>query len=262
MTIKSKDNPNIKLFKELSKSKKSRYDNGLFTIEGVNLCMEAIKEDIQVICVLLTQDAGEKYTEEAFSLASSADRIYTITDVLAKYLSETKTPQGIFAICKILDKSSIVDKIDIGRRHILLQNMQDPGNLGTIIRTGDALGIDGVILTDDCVDIYNPKVIRATSGSIFRLPIYHEDDVPYVARILRDKGIKLYGAVVGYTKAKEIGTFQLEDSFVIAIGNEGNGLTSDAISACDDLLTIKMSDNAESLNAAIAAGIIIWEMQK
>ena len=262
MTIKSKDNANIKLYRELLRSKKSRQEKGLFAIEGVNLCMEAIKENIDIQCVLLTQDAGEKHTKEAFALASNADRIYTITDALSNYLSETKTPQGVFAICKILDKSSIVDKIDIGRRHILLQNMQDPGNLGTIIRTADALGLDGVILTDDCVDIYNPKVIRATSGSIFRLPIYYEDSVVNVAKVLHNKQIKLYGAVVGIPKARELGEFKFEDSLVIAIGNEGNGLTSEAISACDDLLTVKMKGNAESLNAAMAAGIIMWEMQK
>ena len=141
----------------------------MFTLEGIKILCDAINENLELHCVFITEAAAEKYSEALNLLINkvSENKIYYITEEISSKLSDTTTPQGVYAIVKKLDKCNYTDKILTNGKFIVLNNLQDPGNIGTIIRTADAVGINGIFLTDDCCDIYNPKLIRSTMGSAF-----------------------------------------------------------------------------------------------
>lgn len=260
--LKSRDNPFIKRYLSLLGSRKHREEEASFVIEGVRLCMEALYADsVEFSCLFVTHLAQEKYDDSVQLLFEKAQHTCIISDELGQRLSDTKTPQGVFAICKWLDKKSELDTIDTRGSYLLLESIQDPGNLGTIVRTADAFGLSGLILSADCCDIYNPKVLRATMGAVFRVPIHIAEDVTQAAMQLRAQGIPLYGAVVG-KDAVPITLCSFANGGAVCIGNEGNGLSEKLKSICDQRLTIPMQGEAESLNAAMAAGIIMWEMTR
>ena len=162
--ITSKDNPSIKLYRKLSDSKKSRKENGLFVLEGARLCFDSSVVSM-IELLIITETAYDKYADKLFDIEKS---IIKISDELGNKLSDTVNTQGVFAICKIPEKTELSDFIECNKKYIVLNSLQDPSNVGTVIRTADALGIDGVILCK-CCDLYNPKVIRGTMGSIFRI---------------------------------------------------------------------------------------------
>ena len=258
--ITSKDNSIIKYYTKLSLSKKERKETESFVLEGARLCLDAIKENSVLRCVLVTQTAMDKYNEAVNLLMDyvGEDKVYLISNELGNKLSDTKGTQGIFGICKILDKNFSVDTIYSGGKYVVLNNIQDPGNLGTIIRTADALGVSGVILSDDCCDLYNPKVIRSTMGSLFRIPIM-TDNINTILQTFKASNITTFAAVIDKSATNLI-ECDFSKGGVIVIGNEGNGLPPEIVNKCDEKLTIKMQGNVDSLNAAMATGIIMWEM--
>ena len=144
---------------------------------------------------------------------------------------------------------------------MFIVSLQDPGNVGTIIRTAEAMGLDGVIMTSDCPDIYSPKVLRSTMGSAFRLPIYVCTDPIETLDLLHNKGFSSYAAILD-ENSLTLGDFKFPDKSVALIGNEANGLKDVVVEMCQNSLMIPMRGNAESLNAASAANIIMWEMSK
>ena len=258
--ITSKDNPNIKLYRKLSESRKYRRENGMFVLEGVRLIADAVKEGAKLHAVFVTESCMEKLGGQAGmnDLLTGAD-CYVIPDLLGEKISDTGSTQGVFAVCGILDKPVVSDTIKSGGKYILLHSVQDPGNLGTIIRTADAVGVDAVFLSG-CCDLYNPKVIRSTMGSIFRLnvsEISFEETFP----LFNQRGIKTYAAVID-DDAISLTDCDFSEGGAILIGNEGNGLPAEVSELCDKKLTIKMQGNVNSLNAAMAAGIIMWELVK
>lgn len=253
--VSSKDNPSIKLYRKLSESKKTRKDRGLFVLEGARLCFDsAVIDKIEIL--FLTESAQKKFAEQ---ISHFSGRIMNISDGLGQWLCDTVNTQGVFAICKMLDNTGINDFIESGKKYAVLNSLQDPSNVGTVIRTADALGIDGVILCN-CCDLYNPKVIRGTMGSIFRIKII-ESTFPETIPALKSKGIISYAAVVDKS-AKSLTDCDFSGGVAAVIGNEGNGLSQDDIALCDDKFTIKMHGSIESFNAATAATIILWEMSK
>ncbi|MEG0614883.1 MAG: RNA methyltransferase [Oscillospiraceae bacterium] len=257
--ITSRENTNIKLYQKLLSSKKYRKEYGLFVLEGLRICLDALKENAELYCVLATKTALAKYSEALDLLKKSfPEKFFEITDELGDRLSDTVGTQGVFAICKTLDKSDFNDKISSGGKFIVLNNVQDPGNVGTIIRTADAVGISGIIMCNSC-DIYNPKVTRSTMGSIFRVPIFENYEIIDVLEIFKQNKIPTFAAVIDADAASLIDCNFGENSAVI-IGNEGNGLPEEIVQNCDKKLTIKMRGNVNSLNAAMATGIIMWEM--
>ncbi len=260
--ITSKDNPNIKLYQKLSSSKKARKENNMFCLEGYRLISDAVKENLELYCVFLTKKASEKYSK-ALNLQNDEtfNKIVYISDEIALKLSDTKTPQGVFAICKKLDKINYTDKILSSGKFIVLHNVQDPGNIGTIIRTADAVGVNGIILTGDNCDIYNPKLIRSTMGSIFRVKLYIENDFEKIIEIFNKNNVNSYAAVID-KNAISLTECNFTDNCVVVVGNEGNGLPKEISDLCTYKLTIKMQGNIDSLNAAMATGIILWEMLK
>ncbi len=261
MLITSKDNANIKLFQKLVSSKKARDEHNMFALEGVRLITDAILENSELHCVFITETAAEKYSE-ALNLVeknSSGGKIMYISDELSWKLSDTINPQGFFAVCKKLDKNVNADTIINNGKYVVLCNLQDPGNIGTIIRTADAIGINGIFLTDDCCDIYNPKVIRSTMGSLFRMNLWSIKTSDDVFKILREADIPTFAAVID-PEAVSVTECDFSNGGAVFIGNEGNGLPKEIAIQCDNKLTIKMNGNINSLNAAMASGVIMWEM--
>lgn len=261
MLITSKENANIKLYKKLSGSKKARDESGKYALEGARLVAEAIFEG-KAEKLFFTENALEKYYElfDASKIRND-ENAYVISDDLSKLMCSTQTPQGIYCIAGKNENIFSSDMIKAFSSFLILDGLQDPGNIGTIMRTCDACGIDCVLLTENCCDIYNPKVIRSAMGSVFRMNIFNELSFETIVDIMKDNQIKTYASVIDNT-ACEIRDVEFKGKYAVVIGNEGNGINKKNISLCDEKLTIRMNGNINSLNAATAAAIIIWEMTK
>lgn len=256
--ITSKDNKFIKLYKKLADSKKERINSGLFIIEGLRIVEDAVSENIDIHSLMVTEQYCDKYS----SVLSQADlrgvKPVIISNELGNRISCTEKTQGIFAICRMKNQTQLADEIKSGGKYAVLYQLQDPGNIGTIIRTADAMGIDGVILSESC-DIYSPKTIRSTMGSVFRMNLWHDLDIEYVINEFKLKNIKTYPAVIS-SDAVNLEKCDFSDGGAVIIGNEGNGLPQNIVELCDIPVTIRMNGNINSMNAGMAAGIILWEM--
>lgn len=255
LKITAKDNKTVKYVNKLLTKSKFRREEGLFVVEGIRLCMDAVKSGAAIKMFICTEDALSKYSLAVNALIEAAESSYTVTSGIFAVLSDTKTPQGVICVVKALDNEPRFGKIN--SKYVLLQNIQDPSNLGAILRSADALGFSGVILTKNTCDIYSPKVCRASMGAVFRVPFtVCEDECDFVRRF-NETG-KSYAAVV--RNGISITDLKYTGASLVCIGNEGNGLTEDLVRSCTYSVTIPMKGNAESLNAAAAAGIIMWEM--
>lgn len=260
--ISSADNEKVRLYRRLGSERKLRRKEKLFTAEGARLVSDAAAEGAGIRYILLTESAMERYNDTAEMLAAKygEKKIYLISEDLAAALSDTQMPQGIFAVCEnpALDKSEVYGKIKHGGRYLILDNIQDPGNMGTMLRTADACGIDAVI-TCGCCDIYNPKTVRSAMGSLMRVDII-DDSFENAVLSFKNADIPVFAAVINN------GTSLTECDFsggaAVVIGNEGNGISEEHCSICSERLTIKMNGTINSLNAAMAAGIIMWELSK
>lgn len=187
----------------------------------------------------------------------SADSVHTVSAEVMKDISDTVTPQGVLAIVR-MKRSSLDDILCMENPLILvLCDLQDPGNLGTIIRTAEGAGADAVIMSKGCVDIYSPKVVRSTMGSLYRVPFIITDDILSTLEIMKDKGIRIYGAELQGSVVYDECDYTAGSA--ILIGNEGVGLSNEVLSVCDERIRIPMEGSLESLNAAVSAGIIVYE---
>lgn len=255
--ITSKDNKLIKYISKLQTSAKFRREEQKFIAEGLRVCVEAALSNADIESVLVTEEALSKHKDTLRPLLESSAEIYLTSEKAISAACDTKSPQGVVCVVKTLDNN--IDFDTINNKYILLESIQDPSNLGTILRTADALGVCGVIMTRDCCDIYSPKVCRGAMGALFRVPhMFVEDAVSFIGEF--NKTGTSYAAVV--REATPVRACSFEGSTLVAIGNEGNGLTDATASACSHRITIPMTGIAESLNAAIAAGILMWEMVK
>lgn len=261
MTVTSKDNQWIKEWRRLNDSAKYRRETGLFAIEGARLCGDAVRSGVELKAVLYTASALAVYGNVVEPLLAATDTAVEISPELSRHMSDTINPQGVFCIAKMLDNSLIIDKINIIGTYSALEDIQDPGNMGTIIRTAEALGIDGILLSDGCCDIYNPKVLRASMGGVFRMPLMRVGDMAQTVVALQEKGLAAFACVVD-ADATPITEAGMGQGSVTLIGNEGNGLREVTVTACRHRVTIPMAGRAESLNASMAAGIILWEMAR
>lgn len=257
--ITAKDNTLIKHIKKLLKSAKYRRESGEFIAEGVRLCEDAFLSDAEITSLVVSETALEKYADIINKISQKTNSFYVVPNSLFSSLSDTKSPQGVLCVIKTLDKSPLFDKIKDGGKFLALDNVQDPSNLGAIFRTAEAVGIDGIVMSKDCCDIYSPKVVRGSMGAVFRLPYIITETI--VEFIKSHKELTSYASVVDGTAAHITDT-AFKAPCIVAIGNEGNGLKKSTIDACDLSITIPMKGRAESLNAAVAASIIIWELVK
>lgn len=255
--IKSKDNSLIKQIVSLIENRKERVKNNAFVAEGARFCKEAVISGVKIHYVLMTEDFQKAHAEDAACFTAVCENVYLISEQVAKKLSSTVNSQGVFCVCAIPSHSQRI----CGNKYIALENLQDPGNIGTIIRSAEAFGVDGVVLIGNCADVYSPKVLRSTMGTIFHLPIFSFENSEDACKLFKSNGYTVYGAVLE-RNSLQLSQVNFLQKTVCLIGNEANGLTDSAKQFCDEFLFIEMSGKAESLNAAVAASVIMWEMQK
>ncbi|MCR4925101.1 MAG: RNA methyltransferase [Clostridiales bacterium] len=259
--IKSKVNENIKIITKLNTSTSFRKKQGLFVVEGARLCSDALQTGAKIKKFFYTEKAMENYSEKISPLIEKAEKSFIISEEISTHLSQTQSPQGVFCVVEMLDKNESNYKINKDGVYIILENVQDPANLGAVCRTAEALGVDGVFVSGGC-DIYNPKAQRAAMGSLFRINVFETDDIIETIRMLKSYGITV-SASTPREDALDIAEFSEKYKGVACvIGNEGNGVTEKTFSVCDCLVTIPMRGRAESLNASVAASIIMYQLMK
>lgn len=261
MKISSAANEKIKQYKKLSGDKKLRAKERLFILEGARLVSDAATEGVDIRTVFVTENACEKYSELLKPVFDLSDcTFYSITEEISKKLSETGMPQGVFAVCGMPDTSAenISGNIKKDGRYLILDNIQDPGNMGTMLRTADACGIDGVFVCS-CCDIFSPKTVRSAMGSIMRVKTALTD-AQNAVRTLKEHGVTVYAAVID-SSAMSVRDCDFSRGGAVMIGNEGSGLTDEHAALADMAVTIKMHGRVNSLNAAAAAAILMWELE-
>lgn len=257
IVINAKNNPKIKEVKTLLTSSKERKNSGLFVVEGVRLCCDALLSGCEIQSVFCTENCAEKYGAEIESLHEKCRAFYTVSNEVMKVISDTVTPQGIVCTVKMKQNSFEYEK---GKKYVALDTVQNPDNLGAISRTAEALGLDGMVIFGGC-DIYNPKALRASMGALFRLPVCICQSLEGEIEKCKKMGISVY-ATVPDRDAMSVTTVDFSTGAVCVIGNEGNGISKEIVEKCSEKITIKMDGRAESLNAASAASIIMWEMTR
>ena len=241
MIITSLDNDNVKKWKKLCK-KKYRDEFGIYLVEGEHLVEEAYKSGVLDKVIVLD---GEDY---------SYDNIIYVSYEVMKAISSLDTPNKIMGVCKKKENIEIV-----GKKFLLLDGIQDPGNLGTIVRSAVAFNIDTIVLSNDTVDLYNPKVLRSTQGMIFHTNIIECDLIDVISK-LHGKNITVYGTDVNNgIDARELSSLD-KTSFALVMGNEGNGVRKEVKELCDKNLYINMNENVESLNVGVATSILLYEL--
>ena len=253
--ITSKDNQLIKFVSLLQSSAKHRKANKLFVLEGLRICDDAYQNNIKFDKLIVTKSAMEKHGEYINLFVNASNYCYVLKDDLFKKISDTNSPQGIIAIAKIPEFNK---NISLNGRYIALENIADPSNLGAIARTAEALGVSGIILTADSCDPYSPKSLRSSMGTLLRLPLYVVDDI---CEFINQNNLRAFACVVDKAAAS-ISMQHFKSGDVLLIGNEANGLTDIAKQNAHCCITIDMQGKAESLNAAAAAAIAMWEMVK
>lgn len=267
MLISSKDNPSIKRLSKLLTSRKARKESGEFVIEGIRSCYDAACElsrggKLEITGFYRTSESLEKaavsFDTGKFSAVDSSV-CYEITEQLAERLSAGSS-QGMFMTAKMLDKPLTAGAIRQNGRYAVLVNVQDPGNVGTIMRSADAFGIDGVVLAGSCCDLYNPKVIRSAMGSIARTPVFISGSEWEAAGLFKASGIRNIASVIA--DGEDITGADFSSGCAVYIGNEGHGLDREFSADCDERITIRMFGSIDSLNAAMAATVILWEMTR
>ncbi|NLJ87926.1 MAG: 23S rRNA (guanosine(2251)-2'-O)-methyltransferase RlmB [Epulopiscium sp.] len=255
--IESIQNKHIKWLLALQKNRKNRMKEKLFVVEGIKI-IEEIPNDWEIVHVFVSNSFIKENALFLNKIQINKNNIIEVSDKLFNTISDTVTPQGVLAVCK-QKMFSLNDVLSIKEGFfIILEEIQDPGNLGTIIRTADAAGVDAIFITKGSVDLYNPKVIRSTMGSIFHLPIFTDMDIDNLIEKLKDNNVSTLSA---HLKAN-IYPYQYNFNKAIAllIGNEAKGIKDSTSKKTDMLLKIPMQGKAESLNAAVAAGILMYEV--
>lgn len=258
--ISSKDNEKIKYTKSLLKTK-GRTKEGKFIIEGYRILTLAIECEANLDYVFINEDFENKKEHLDFIkvLKEKNIKIYKTTNKIFKELVDTENTQGILAVVGFKNRDIDNNINDSHKFVLILDRIQDPGNMGTIIRTADAAGVDAIINLKGCVDIYNPKVIRSTMGSIFDMNIIQstQDDT---LRVLKEKGFEIVSSYLNTDNYYN--TVNYKDKVALVIGNEANGVNDELIKESDTLVKIPIYGNAESLNAAISSAILMYEIKK
>lgn len=251
--ITSTSNVQIKQITALLKKSKERKAQKAFVIEGRKMFEEICQDKARVVKAYFS----ESYVKEQYGGKKLPDVPYEIVaDSVFTAMAETVTPQGVLAIVK-MPEYSLEKMISDAGTLVLLEDLRDPGNLGTIIRTAEAAGVSGVILSKESVDIYNPKVIRSTMGAVYRVPFLYAEDFFALLQELRSRDIRLLAAHLKGEKTYDKADYS--GKVGILIGNEANGLSGEAAELANEKVLIPMAGNVESLNAAVAAALLMYE---
>jgi len=246
-TITSRANPLCTHLRKLAASVSYRRSSGEFLCDSPKLLEEALLWKAELHTVVCTAEVPPP------SLPAGVRCVQVPSDVM-KSISPAQTPQGILSVCGLPDRP-LPDRLP-GRRYVVLDGVQDPGNVGTILRTADAFRADGVFLVNACADPYNPKTVRASMGAVFRCPVW-SCGVEALQTLLRESSLPLYGAALR-SNTEDARTVDYRRC-ALAIGSEGRGLSGELLERCDKTVLIPMSAHCESLNAAIAAAVLLWE---
>lgn len=267
--ITSRQNPLVKSVCGLAEKKK-RAESGLFRFDGIKLLREVLQTDIPLKYVILRQGADGRAQELARTAEDRGAQVVTVSAEVFEKMTDERSPEGVVTVAHIphgihgaKQAEDAALEIRDGERILLLESVRDPGNLGTVIRSCFALGIERLVLTSDCADLYNPKTIRAAMGAIFKLPTLTvpEGALADCIAALRGKGREVYATAL-HRDSVAIGELNLRAGDCFVIGNEGHGLRESTVEACTAPVIIPMREGAESLNAAAAAAICIWETVK
>ena len=278
--IISLNNGRIKHAIQLKEKSRIRNEEGLFVAEGFKMLEEAPLSKIREIYCRedVWQKMEESYRkapldklsgiyEKIMTCEKQGTIVETVTEEVFRKLSDTQTPQGIFFLMEkmtydltVLLKRAGERKEQEGKRplFLILEDIQDPGNLGTMIRTGEGAGVDGILMSKGTVDIYNPKTIRSTMGSLYRVPFLYTGDLKQTIEQLQKAGIRVYAAHLKGTKSYREADYAEGAAFLI--GNEGNGLKEETAALADEYIRIPMQGKLESLNAAVAAALLMYEV--
>ncbi len=250
--ITSTSNAQVKDLMRLMKKSRARDEAGVFIIEGIRMAEEIPHDRLEKLYV------SESFAEKNGDFLSGMKARYEIlSDQVFAHISDTKTPQGILAVVRRMEYG-FGNILGSGTPHVLvLDCLQDPGNLGTIFRSAEAAGATGILLGRECVDIYNPKVIRSTMGAVFRLPFLYVEDLPAGIEELKKNGLRIYAAHLEGKNPYDREDYRSGCAFLI--GNEGNGLRDEVAACADCRIRIPMAGQAESLNAAVAASVLMFE---
>ncbi|OUO29943.1 RNA methyltransferase [Eubacterium sp. An3] len=248
--ISSTSNSRIKNIMNLKNSARARRQQDCFLVEGPRMFFEVPKE--RLLEVYVTEGFEKKYGDRL-----AGCRYELISDAVCRHLSDTRTPQGVTALVK--KQETPLEEIlarDENPCLFLLENLQDPGNMGTILRTSEGAGVSGIIINRESVDPYNPKVIRSTMGAIFRMPFVVVDDFEDVLRRLKEAGVRTFAA---HLDGEDFYRQDYRGGCAFFIGNEGNGLSEELAARADGRIRIPMKGQVESLNAAVAATVLMYE---
>lgn len=257
--ITSTSSSQVKHVVNLQKKAKLRKEEKQFVVEGVKMVSEAPADRLVKVYVSETFKAdNEEFLERMNYDSIGKDVLEIVTDNVFMRMADTQTPQGIMAVVRMSDTD--LEGILSDKRNpllLIIENLQDPGNLGTIVRMAEGAGVTGIIMSSNTVDIYNPKTIRSTMGSLYRVPVIYVDDICKAVDECKEKGVKVYAAHLKGTDNYNQKDYAKPTAFMI--GNEGNGLSDRLTQKADELVRIPMQGKVESLNAAIACTILTYE---
>lgn len=247
-TLSGLKNPKVMLWRSL-KERKGRRETGCFLVEGDKMVREALLSAFTPVAILIREDR----VNDLFPIPADIPS-YVLTESVFASVSDTRTPQGVAAVLRIAS-------FPLSGAHLIaLDGVQDPGNVGTIIRTADAAGFDGILLSPECADVFSPKVLRATMGSIYRMRLSCVPSLPESLRALREDGYSVLSSQLDGEPFYE--RTNVADRFCLIIGNEGNGISEPVRAEATHRLKLPMRGGAESLNAAVAAAIMMYDLSR
>lgn len=251
--ITSGNNQQVKEIKLYQRKAKARNEKGIYIVEGLRMFQEAERDDIVKVYVSFPFYKKNKELLRELPFEVVEEKVFAS-------MCDTQTPQGVLSVLK--QKRWSMEELLKQKNplFLLVENLQDPGNLGTILRTGEGAGLTGCILNKNSVDIYNPKTIRATMGSIYRVPFVYVEDLPEAIGRIKQQGTQVLAAHLQGANSYEQFDYRCGTAFLI--GNEGNGLSEETARLADDFLRIPMEGKVESLNASIAAAILMYEARR
>ena len=253
--ITSTSNQQVKNLIQLQKKGKARKEQDVFVVEGLKMYQEAPED--RLVKTYVSESFYKKQKEKDIW---KGEPIEILADRVFEAVSDTRTPQGSLSL--VTQSHFSLTEVAAGASPLLMviENLQDPGNLGTILRTGEGAGVTGIIMSSETVDIYNPKTIRSTMGSVYRMPFCYEEDMERVMCELKNRGIRSYAAHLKGTEAYDKQDYRGGTAFLI--GNEGNGLSENLAGRSDTYIRIPMCGKVESLNAAVASAVLMYEAQR
>lgn len=253
--ITSAANPIIKNIQLLQNKKNERKKQGLFIIEGIRSINE-IPEGYEIDTIVMS----DSFDETLLKVSVARNKLLVPSD-LFKVISDTQTPQGILALVKMKEQSLEALEVKPDGFYLMLENLQDPGNLGTIIRSAYGFGVDAIFLTKGCVDLYSPKTVRSTMGASLHVPVIQDETLETYMTWAKEHQLNIFTTALDES-AMEVAKADLKKGLMLVIGNEGNGVSNEAIHLADQNVYIPMPGGLESLNASIAASICMYEIMR